>query len=482
MSDSFFKRWIHINDMDYARDMESYFSEFKSHPAVTFFEETWTRDMSSYIPPEIMIYLSDDFEEQEGLTIPQEILDHIGGIDKKNEFVRNIRDFANVTNFNKFFKLHQDYYESLSSKVLELITKMNCIPGLNEFYGTSQHHYFGLLVPLLGPGNGYGPSIPTESGELDVYCLFSPYQTDEQIINLLWHEFGHSFVNPVIAKQSDKVKDSDRLYYPIETFMKPLYSNWENSLCEHLVRVITTELVKGKYGNRKAKQQISMHENQGFLYMRPLTNLIEDYNNHRSDYPTFESYVPQLLYELQNLDPADYQTNDGDVFNGPLNSVSKNVSHIIIPTNEVNDSIEVNIRKYCTHIQSFLQERYNSEILIITDNEALESDISGGDLMVYGTINGNLWLQAHIEELPFRLEADKIIADKVFKGENLRFISAWPHFHDKSKGMAIYTAQRAEDIWGINGINHGSTDYIIIDGENVLGSGNYKKKEAQWDF
>lgn len=102
--------------------------------------------------------------------------------------------------------------------------------------------------------------------------------------------------------------------------------------------------------------------------------------------------------------------------------------------------------------------------------------------MVYGTLNGNLWLQAHIEELPFRIEADKIITDKIIKGEDLRLISAWPHFHDKSKGMAIYTAQRAEDIWGINGINHGSTDYIIIKGKKVLGSGNYKKKEAQWGF
>ena len=59
------------------------------------------------------IYLSESLEEQNGLKIPQEIIDHLGGIEKKDEFINNIKDFAKVTNFNEFYNQHQDYYENL---------------------------------------------------------------------------------------------------------------------------------------------------------------------------------------------------------------------------------------------------------------------------------------------------------------------------------------------------------------------------------
>ena len=306
MSDSFFKKWLTINDADYARELENYFADFKSHPAITFFEETWKPDMSTYIPPEIMIYLSSSIEEQKELKIPKEIVDHIGGKDKKDEFIKQIRDFSKASNYDEFYKLHQDYYTSLSSKVLKLLKKKNCIPKLNEFYGIEHNHYYVLLVPFLGPGNGYGPSIESEDGKKDVFCLLSPYQDDEQIINMLWHEFGHSFVNPLVAKNLMKVNERKDLYDPISSSMQPLYSDWENSLSEHLVRVNTTELIRSEYGKRTAKQKMHAHESQGFIYMKPLTSLIEDYVSNRSSFPTFEAFFPQILDKLKSMNASDY--------------------------------------------------------------------------------------------------------------------------------------------------------------------------------
>ncbi len=482
MSDSFFKKWITVNDANYAKEMESYFAAFKSHPAVTFFEQTWKRDMSSYIPPEIMIYLSSNLEEQKQLKIPQDVIDHLGGNDKKDEFIRNIQDFSKASNFDEFYKLHQDYYTSLSSRVLELMKKKSCISKLTAFYGTEQNHYYTLLVPLLGPGNGYGPSLPAENGKLDVYLLFSPYQNDEQILNMVWHEFGHSFVNPVVARNSALVNERSDLYDPIASSMQPLYSDWENALSEHLVRVNTTELIKSEYGKRTARQHISAHESQGFIYMKPLTELIKKYEKNRRDYPSFESYFPQILDKIKTMEASDYMSKDTGLFSGPMNTIGKNVTNIIVPSNEENDSLNQAIKKYTVHIQKFLQDRFNSEIQIITDKEALGTDLSGGDIMVYGTLNGNLWLKAHIEEFPFTIDADKVQADKTYKGKNLRFISAWPNFQNKSKGMVIYTAQKAEDIWGINGVNHGSTDFIIIKGDKEMSSGDYKTKVEKWGF
>lgn len=481
ISDSFFKRWLTVNDENYAKDLDNYFAEFKSHPAVTFFEETWKRDMSNYIPPEIMIYLSGSLEEQKDLKIPQEIIDHIGGSDKKDEFIKLISDFSRASNYDEFYSLHQNYYTSLSSKVLKLMKKKNCIPRLNEFYGIEHNHYYALLVPFLGVGNGYGPSIESDNGEKDVFCLFSPYQEDEQIINLLWHEFGHSFVNPVVAKNLIKVNERKDLYDPISSSMQPLYTDWENSLSEHLVRVNTTELIRSEYGKRTAKQHIRGHESQGFIYMKPFTALIENYERNRSDYPTFEAYFPQILDHLNTMKASDYLVRDVG-FQGPMNAISKGVTNIIVPTNELSNEIEEKIREYTGHIKKFLEERYSTEIHVITDLEAIEADLSDGDIWVYGTLNGNLWLKDHIEEFPFIINENKIIADKTYKGNNLLFICAWPNFQNKNRGIVIHTAQRAEDIWGINGINHGPSDFIVIKGDKGIGSGDFDKDGDKWIF
>ena len=482
ISESFFKKWLTIHDAKYAKDMESYFADYTSHPAVKLFEETWKPDMSTYIPPEVMIYLSDELSEQKGLNITQDIIDHMGGVDIKDEFISQIRDFAKVTNFNEFYSQHQDYYDELKSKMLDLIGGENCIHRLHEFYGTEQNHYYAMIVPLLGVGNGYGPSIPGENGKSDVYCLFSPYQDDEQLINLLWHEFGHSFVNPIVANNSDLVNQRNDLFAPIESSMKPVYADWEEALSEHLVRANTAYLVKTEFGKSLAKKHLKGHEIQGFAYINLFTELIDHYMGKRNKFATYTSYFPEILDELEGVDANDYNLKRDNVFEGPINAVSEEVRYIIIPTNEVNDSIEERIEKYTVHVQKFLQERSNSITRIMYDQEALTSDISDGDVFVYGTINGNLWLKAHADKFPFIIESDRITADKVYEGTDLRFISAWPHFQNKNKGIVIYTAQTADLIWGINGIRHGGTDYIIIDHDKPESSGDYKKNGINWRF
>lgn len=80
----------------------------------------------------------------------------------------------------------------------------------------------------------------------------------------------------------------------------------------------------------------------------------------------------------------------------PISSVGilDNPTHIIIPTNEINESMEARIEAYCKQFQKFLQERPCSEEKTITDQKDWNTHLSGSDLLVYGTIHGKLWLKA----------------------------------------------------------------------------------------
>jgi len=168
-----------------------------------------------------------------------------------------------------------------------------------------------------------------------------------------------------------------------------------------------------------------------------------------------------------------------DRFAGTINGVTDNVSSVvlIVPTAEADVDDQTKIHEYVKRVQEALYP--NTPIL--TDAEALKRDLSGDAIVVYGTMKGNLWLAEHADGLPIRVEADRIVADSVYPGTDLRLITAWPNPYNAARGMLIYTAQRAAEVVGINGVFHGPTDYVIARGQERLREGYYDKN-GDWRF
>jgi hypothetical protein len=175
----------------------------------------------------------------------------------------------------------------------------------------------------------------------------------------------------------------------------------------------------------------------------------------------------------------------GPLFRGPIDATggTSQSTGLIVPTNEANETIEQRIHDYVRGIQKFILERMpGRDVRILTDAEALQTDLSQNALSVYGTPRGNLWLAKYVTALPVVIEPNGITADRLYKGSDLRFISTWPHPQNSKVGMVIYTAQRAEDIVGINSIMHGPTDYVVAQGQTIVRAANYTNKEARWAF
>ncbi len=119
---------------------------------------------------------------------------------------------------------------------------------------------------------------------------------------------------------------------------------------------------------------------------------------------------------------------------------------------------------------------------IITDAEAIKRDLADNSLIIFGTINGNLWLKKNAAKFPFKIEAKRVVADNVYDGTDLRFISALLNPQNPQRGILIYTAQQAKDVVKINSVFHGPTDYVVAKETNVIKAGNYKKDKNKWSF
>jgi len=179
---------------------------------------------------------------------------------------------------------------------------------------------------------------------------------------------------------------------------------------------------------------------------------------------------------------------DGTVgagFRGPINASggTSPTTVLIVPTNESDEAAQQRIHQYAQAIRKFMIEGASGrDVKVMTDAEALADGLADSAVSVYGTPQGNLWLAKHMSPVPVVIEPNRIVTDRVHEGSDLRFITAWPHPSNPRLGMVIYTAQRAQDVVGINGVFHGPTDFVVARGATLLQSGNYSGKTAAWAF
>jgi hypothetical protein len=405
------------------------------------------------------------------------------------ECINQLRAFAAESNFMAFHAAHAGTFEQMAVGVKELLSRADYITQVERYYGLRQQSYTMILSPLTS-GN-YGPRVPAPGGQWQIYSINSAFGvkngipqfvTDEGLINLIWHEFSHSFVNPLTELHRARVEKTGKLYAPIEKYMRPLaYGSWETAVNEHLVRAVTARL-HALHKSAEAGEDLVLHERGlGFAYIEALTRKLAEYEAQRSRYATLADFYPELLKAFEDL--ASRQLGPeffNPPFTGPIDAVTLDRAAVVVilPTAERDAAEQAEMHRY---IQT-MKERFFKDARLLTDQEALAANLSDHSLLVYGTPEGNLFLKALIAQMPVRITTSEVRTGQIHQGTSLRFISAWPHPQNPRRGVTIYTAQRAQEVIGIHSVFHGGTDYVVAAGTTVLEGANYRSKRGRWSF
>lgn len=476
-------------DFPYKEAMKAHFAPFADHEVVSLFEEMSRTGFSFDAPPYVMLHLSEPPELQLTTELPDALVERAGGRERLDRFIALIRDFAAVSDFQAFWRDQRPTIEAMVARAELAATGADWVHILESYYGMSQAGYHITLAPIF-EGN-YGPRVKRDAGTYELYGVLGTRAVEDglpifgdtdYVRHLALHEFGHSFVNPTTARFRDEVMGYSSLAEPIADRMgKMAYDQWETIVNEHILRAVTTRMVYDREGERTAERVLHNEVNRGFIYVPVLTARLEEYEVSRDRYPTFVDFYPQLLQVFAQLTEIDIVEEFGlDRFRGPINEVTAIDTTVVVvmPTNESDPEVQNRIQDYVRMVH----ERFYEGQPLVTDREALQRDLSEKAIVVYGTPAGNLWLAKHIATLPVKIEPDRIIADSVYGGDHLRLITAWPNPGDAARGVLIYTAQRAEDVPGMNSVVHGGTDWVIASGTEVLSDGFYEKGKDGWRF
>lgn len=299
-------------ESDYKQDVLEYFSAYKDHPAVTALFNLWMYGALEHQKPyKLMLYLTQPPEMEIDISkVPEDLI--LSSRSEKDllDFIALMNCFYNESNFEKFYTSHQNTYQSYKKDFIENVDLIELVDSLKNFYGFKLNTYNIYLVPLANGGynirhNNKDGSIvigliEQENGEYGFVRKDNPPGYTKK---LLLHEFGHTYINRITAKNKTLLKKYEYLYRPISNDMQSYgYTSWYSALNEHIINAVAIKIITNKYGTYIGEKYLNFYKSKGFRYIEGLYNQLEKYENNRDEFKNFEVFFPELIMVLEKLD------------------------------------------------------------------------------------------------------------------------------------------------------------------------------------
>ncbi|WP_284244974.1 DUF4932 domain-containing protein [Thalassotalea insulae] len=294
---------------DYKQHMLEYFLPFKHHAAVQQFDRLVNKGFTFARPVTAMLLLDYMFNVDENLQFSPDILTDQYSETEVKQFLVLVKQFAQEAQFAEFYQSEQGLYRELVNQSASQIKGNSQIADLEVFYGTDKRSYNIVLAPNFHDG-GFGPSIFTRDGGEHVYSVNGPtamtkqrpdFGSSARTLELVNHEFSHSFLRTVFNEYKARINSSATLLAPIQQAMKKQgYGNWFSVLNEHVVRGVTTYIAY-QQGKEQGDKALQYEKSRSYIYIEQVLHSLNNYQQQRAKYSTFNEYFATLLAEIEIL-------------------------------------------------------------------------------------------------------------------------------------------------------------------------------------
>jgi hypothetical protein len=291
----------------YDKDIEAYFKPYKSHPAVTYaIGLRNTRGVSFDAPMSMAVHLTDANTLNE--LVPFE--PHPARLDRRwqykeaQKFLEKARQFVKDTNFAVFINEHKAFYDETVKTLKTTILQKAHFEWFDEFFGARADVNFHVILGMANGGPSYGASVVV-GGRQQMYSIPGVWlcdsngkpMFDDGAVNTLFHEFCHSYTNPLVDKFETSLEPAGKILYPeVEHVMKRMaYGSWQTMMREYIVRVCVIQYYRKYQAPKDVKRLLRTEISEGFIDMGELDEIVSKYESQRDKYPSFEAYFPKVV-------------------------------------------------------------------------------------------------------------------------------------------------------------------------------------------
>ncbi|MDY3548941.1 DUF4932 domain-containing protein [Riemerella anatipestifer] len=300
------------HDNLYKWKLKNDYKELKNHKAVTLFDELSKKhNFNGYK----IVHWILQFDTFPALNELKKVADPFPFVKPENEellveFKKELLAFNNEPMFRKYWDEIQEYNIKVTKQVEKSPTIQHLPTYLEEYYGKKLKSYNLILSPLLHTG-GFNAEMLSPQGQKEVYAIvgpngeidFIPYFDKDYIeTDMILHEFGHSFVNPITDKYDAEIEKLKSKYYTNElkeTGKKQGYNEWKYVFNELLLRATTIKIAEKYFGKEVAKANLQQEISAGFGLVENMVKILDEYEQNRKKYPTFDMFCPVLIDRMK---------------------------------------------------------------------------------------------------------------------------------------------------------------------------------------
>ncbi|WP_052910554.1 DUF4932 domain-containing protein [Riemerella anatipestifer] len=291
--------------------LDNDFKSLRNHRAVSLFDSLSKKYDFAFTRPVDWLLEHSNFPE---FVKTKKSSDQISFVKESKEYLLDdfrleLIKFNQDSLFQNYLKKTKPINEKIISNVLKSETIRYLPDYLEEYYGTELSSYNVILSPFLHSG-GYNSEMINEKGQKEVYAIIGPngeidfyshFDKDFLEMDLILHEFSHSFINPIVIKYQEKLNLLERKYYNEQlkkSGKEQGYDSWKNVFIEILVRATVIRITQLNFGNEKANELLSFEKSVGFDLVEKIIDELKQYENNRKQYKNFEDFYPILIKRL----------------------------------------------------------------------------------------------------------------------------------------------------------------------------------------
>ncbi|MCC5910883.1 MAG: DUF4932 domain-containing protein [Clostridiaceae bacterium] len=276
------------------------FSDFNDHALMSTLLPMVKRGFVFDAIPSSIYHFDEDFRFRDDIEINEFTMSRAGGKKQLETFMVQLKSFRMDSDFDAYFRSNKDLYMELMKRGHDSVSRHNVDEVMENFYGKPIEMATVTVTPFSQ--NGYGCSIEHKDGTLEMIPTQNIYDDEELFLNVLIHEFSHSFVNPLTSEHMDIVNTTKSLFEPVKEVMsRQAYGSWETAINEHIVRANTALMLRSILGETAYENDLALNRDRGFIYIDEVIGSISYYLDNRDRYPTFDDYYPELMQVFVNL-------------------------------------------------------------------------------------------------------------------------------------------------------------------------------------
>lgn len=230
------------------------------------------------------------------------------GLERLNRYLELAASFTLQAEALEFLRGQGDAYRGAVSELEASLGSMEWIGSVEQYFGADHRSYLCVASLLMPAGFTFGLSLSSDQGPLAFHVAAPFIEADgsltfnspQQAETIAEREMVRAFLRPVLsrgqlaARTFSSVFDRSRDTYRAMGYQQP-----QEFLEDHLAQVIQARLMARRGDRETSDALLAFDESSGFAFTRPLAAALEDYELHRTDFPTFEAYFPRLMDQFQ---------------------------------------------------------------------------------------------------------------------------------------------------------------------------------------